>query len=289
MSQKIAIIILNWNGLENSRECLISLKKITYPSYKIIFIDNGSKINEAEILAKEFQSHFSEIRFIRNEKNLGFAQGNNQGITEALKDQEVGYVCTLNNDTIVELNFLDEAIKKFLDPQIGMIAMKVINYYEQNKIDSLGMTLTQSGLTFNNKIQNTNDKLQNIFCPCGSAALYSRQLLEKCFINENEYFDKDFFCYAEDFDLGFRGRLAGFDCLLADEAIVYHKVSASTSEKSDLAVFYTYRNICWTLIKDLPFILWLKYLPKIIIGQLLIIFLYFLRRKYFLILNSFFL
>lgn len=287
-SSKVVIIILNWNGLLNSRECLNSLKKSTYSNFEVIFIDNGSERNEAKILAKEFSSSL-KIKFIRNKENLGFAQGCNQGINEAFKDPNVEFICLLNNDTKVVANFLNEAISKFRQSEnqqknfkTGMVAIRIMNYTQPKKIDSLGIQLTQGGLAFNRR-----NKREKIFCPCGAAAIYSKEMLEK--IKENGfYFDPDYFCYAEDLDLGFRGRLVNFNCLLAEKAVVYHKISKTTFEKSNLAVFYTYRNIIWTLIKNLPTALWLKYLPKIIFGQLLIILLYFLRRKPVLILKAYF-
>ena len=116
--------------------------------------------------------------------------------------------------------------------------------------------------------------------------MYSREMLEKVAPDGN-YLDPDYFCYAEDLDLGFRGRLAGFDCVLADKSVIYHKGSASTSKMSDFAVYHTYRNVVWTLVKNLPVSLFFRYLPKLIIGQKAIILLYFLRRKPGLVLKAY--
>ena len=64
---EVSIIILNWNGLEDTIECLESLKKITYPNYKVIVIDNGSSGNDADILQSRFADY---IHLIKNDKNL---------------------------------------------------------------------------------------------------------------------------------------------------------------------------------------------------------------------------
>ena len=74
---RIGIIILNWNGLEDTKECLKSLRQITYSDYFIIVIDNGSDNNEAKQISIEF-SQFAEV--ISLPKNLGYAKGNNLGI-----------------------------------------------------------------------------------------------------------------------------------------------------------------------------------------------------------------
>jgi len=73
---KIAIVILNWNGYEDTSECIISLKKITYDNYKIIVVDNGSRQEDYLLLKK----NFPEIEAVRSESNLGFTGGNNLGI-----------------------------------------------------------------------------------------------------------------------------------------------------------------------------------------------------------------
>ncbi len=279
---KLAIIILNWNGLENTKECLDSLKKSS-ADFKIFLVDNGSKNNEGEILKKEYGDF---VTLIQNDKNLGFAQGNNIGIEYALKDSEIKYVLTLNNDTTVEPNFIEEALEKFSDPKIGMVAPKTMNYYQRNKIDNLGIQFTKGGLSFN--IKSVEATVQNIFCPCGAAAFYSRELLEILMKEDGCYFDPDFFAYAEDLDLGFRARLKGFKCVLTADSIVYHKVSASTKIMSNLAVYYTYRNIMWVLTKNLPAPLFLRYLPKIIMGQIAIILLWIMRGKPLLIFRAYF-
>jgi GT2 family glycosyltransferase len=266
---KVVIIILNWNGIRDTLECLTSLRKITYPNFKIIIIDNGS-VEENIAMLRQIKD--KNVQIIFNKENLGFAEANNIGIRAALKDPKVKYICTLNNDTVVNPNFLTEAVT--LDG--NMVAMQIMKYDQPDQVDSLGIALTRGGLAFNIK-----SDIQ-LFCPCAGAALYSRQLLEKVGL-----FDSDFFCYGEDLDLGFRARLLGFDCSLADKAIVYHKGSASTSLMSNTAVYYTYRNIIWTLAKNLPGLLFVKYLAKIILGQLAIVLLWFLRKKPKLILKTY--
>jgi GT2 family glycosyltransferase len=75
-------IVLNWNGLTDTRECLGSLRKVDYPANRIIVVDNGSDADEAGTLEREFAGF---IEVVRNPVNLGFAGGMNVGIRRALK------------------------------------------------------------------------------------------------------------------------------------------------------------------------------------------------------------
>ena len=115
---EVSIIILNWNGLEDTIECLESLKKITYPNYKLIIVDNGSEGNDVAVLRHRFGSY---IHIIEKDKNYGFTEGNNIGMRYALKG-EARYILLLNNDTIVDPDFLSNLIKVAAgDPKIGLL------------------------------------------------------------------------------------------------------------------------------------------------------------------------
>src|SRR3989338_8688947 len=95
---RIAIIVLHYRNLADTRQCLASLRNLDYPDFKIILVNNDSP-EHGKILRQDFAS---DLRFIQNEKNLGFAEGNNVGIRDALRDEKVAAVVILNNDTQVE-------------------------------------------------------------------------------------------------------------------------------------------------------------------------------------------
>ena len=158
------------------------------------------------------------------------------------------------------------------DKSIGMIAPRMLRADNQQTIDNLGIVLTRSGIPFNRKRVN-----QRLFCPTG-VALYSRSMLETV-RDGNDYFDPEFFAYAEDFDLGFRAILAGYLSAYSDEAIIYHKGSASAIAMSDFNVFHTQRNVLWTWIKDMPCKNFLKNMPWLLAGQLAIMVLYIFRKR----------
>jgi len=224
--------------------------------------DQGSDRNEAEIVCQKYQA-YPQIKSIRLDKNYGFAQGGNLGINEAFKDSEVKYVVCLNNDTVIEPDFVTKLVETARQG-FDMVGAQVFNYTDHNQVDNFGMEVTASMLTFNRlNFQST------LFCPSGCAVLYSRQLLEQVKL-ENNYFDPDFFCYAEDWDLGFRALLQGFKPAIA-ETKVFHKGSASTSKMSGFSIYHTYRNSVWVILKNLPTKLLFKYILKIKLGHWAII------------------
>ena len=286
-SPRIAIIILHYKNLADTRACLRSLRKIDYPlsnlpltkgetqrGFSVIVVNN-----DASDHAQTFQDEFGDfIEIIQNENNLGFAEGNNVGIRQALKDQKTNAILLLNNDTVVEPDFLSAIVKS----DAGMVAPRMMRYDERNKIDNLGIVLMSSGLAFNR-----SDENQKLFCPCGACALYSRKLLETIVIarrgtsrsNDSYYFDPSYFAYCGDLDLGWRARNAGFKPAYAKDAIVFHKGSASTNKLSDFAVYHTYRNLLWTQFKNFPAPLLLWQSPWLGVGWFFIISLYFFKGR----------
>lgn len=238
-----AAVILNWNGLEMTKQCLRSLFLCSYPDLKIILVDNGSQDYEADQLEKIF-GH--TINLIRLQKNLGFAEGNNIGIRVAIQDG-AKYVCLLNNDTTVNPNFLDALVAAAeLNNSIAMVAPTMRSMKNPSVIDNLGITLTLSGLSFNRKTEKWR-----MFCPSGGAVLYRCSALLDV-AEGNNFFDPTYFAYVEDLDLGFRLLWRGYRPAYASQAVVSHRGSGSTSPMSDFALYYSQRNLLLTWVKNLP-------------------------------------
>ncbi len=268
----IAIIVLHYKNLGDTRACLESLGRVDYPRHSVIVVNNDIPDH-----SNALKDEFPDVTLIQNESNVGFAEGNNVGIRAALKDDQTDAVLILNNDTEVEPNFLTEMAPKLSPPYQGgdtegvhMIAPRMVQYDNRDKVDNLGVVMMKSGLPFNRLDEN-----QKLFCPSAGCALYSRKLLDAVAYQRDRtpyYFDRTFFAYAEDVDLGFRSRLLGFEPGYAKDAIVYHKGSASSSKLSDLAVYHTYRNLVWTQYKNYPLALLLRHLFWLVLGWKLIFF-----------------
>jgi GT2 family glycosyltransferase len=246
---KVAIIILNWNGLEDTIECLEFLRKIPYPNYEVIVVDNGSKGNDAQVLDEKFGDY---IHLIRNDKNYGYTGGNNIGIKYALDKSAPDYFLILNNDTIVAPDFLGQLIKAAeSDASIGMVGSKVYYYDFPNRIQGAGgkvnMRTGRASLIGVKEIDagqyDTKQEVDYLFGCC--------LLVKKDVIHKVGLFDESYFCYWDETDYCFRVKKAGYKVVYVPEAKIWHKAplklkvwnKTSVGDKaSGLPYYYMARN-----------------------------------------------
>ena len=126
---KVAIVILNWNGAEDTIECLASLFKIDHKNVQIVVVDYGST-DDSVLKIKKFAQ--DRITLVGAPENLGFARGNNLGIKLALKDPEITHVLVLNNDIVVAPDFLTKMLLGFsLATNVALVGPKIIDYYSK--------------------------------------------------------------------------------------------------------------------------------------------------------------
>jgi len=235
---KIAIVILNWNGYEDTSECIISLQNITYDNYKIIIVDNGSRQDDFLLLKK----NFPEIEVIRSESNLGFTGGNNLGIEYAMKMHPDCFLL-LNNDTIVEPNFIQPLLDVFeKEKDAGITAPQINYFYEPKKIWTEGGNISLvrgSGFAYSDRIESKiKPDNKSVTFVSGCCMLIKKEVLEKIGL-----FDDNFFLYVEDADLCFRTIKADFKIFVSNNSRIFHKVSSSTNESlSQLPLYYVTRN-----------------------------------------------
>ena len=251
----VSVIILTWNGRAYLSECLESLAAQSCRDFETILVDNGSTDGSAEYV----RGAYPWVRLLELPENVGFAEGNNRGLAMA----QGAYVVTLNNDTKAAPEFLAELVRVAeSDARIGMVAAKMRNYYQPERLDAVGLKIGTNGLGYNIGIGETDSGQYDdavIFGPCGGAALYRLEMLD-----ETGFFDADFFAYYEDFDLAWRARLAGWKALAAPRALVYHVHSATGGEMSRFKTYYTHRNKWCVIIKNWPLSLLLKRLPVLL-------------------------
>ena len=257
----IAFLILHYKNEEDTINCINSILKNSNKDYLIFLLDNSEKENKLETL---YQNN-EKIRYYKSEKNLGFAKGNNFLIQKALFYKDIEDIIFLNNDAEIEKEFVNKVYKKIIENSAKYFYFQINSYDNENKIDSIGIEFTTSGVAFN-KI----NKERKTFCPMGACMLYKKELIEKLIEKHGYFFDEDYFCYAEDLDVGFRSLLLGYrpDFI---ETRVLHKGSASTSKMSDFAIYHSYRNIEWTIKKNYPKSFLIKYFLWIKIAKLGII------------------
>ncbi len=218
---EVSIIILNWNGLEDTIECLGSLKKITYPNYEVIVVDNGSKENDAQVLEEKFGDY---VHLIRNDRNYGYTGGNNIGIRYALDNSSPDYLLILNNDTVVAPDFLGQMVAVAeSDASIGIVGPKVYYYDFPNRIQSVGVMTSlrtgQSRVIGKKQIDTGQFDIQReVDYVSGCCLLIKKELIQKVGL-----FDERYFCYCEESDYCIRAERAGYKTVYVPLAKIWHK------------------------------------------------------------------
>lgn len=247
---KVYIIILNWNGLSDTVECLESLKKITYKNYKVIVVDNASKNDEINVLKKLFANN---VHYIQNNCNNGFSAGNNLGIKFALL-HDADYILLLNNDTTVESNFLTELVKTAENNESnGIVTPKIVTYNDHKKIWFAGGKIYwltgDAGHVGYNEIDNEkHNVITNTDFASGCCLLISKKVFDKI-----GFFDEKYFLYYEDTDFSFRSKNSGFKIIYNPKAVIYHKEISATDSFSKTKSYYLTRNKLYFIQKNFPF------------------------------------
>jgi GT2 family glycosyltransferase len=249
----ISIIVLNYNEPQITVRCLGSLKDLMYKNYEIILVDNGS-VEDIEKYVKSSE----QIKIIKNKKNLGYAEGNNVGVKIAKGD----LIVFLNNDVVVEKDFLNPLVEKLLsDPQIAAVQPKILQYPKKQLVDSVGSYFMSTGFLYhvghNKKDQKKYQKEAEIFTMKGACMIFKKKVLDKVGI-----LDKDYFAYFEETDLCQRVLLAGYKIVYTPTSVIYHE-GGQTSKKlqSTFVQFHSYKNRIYTYCKNLEAPTLLKVLP----------------------------
>jgi GT2 family glycosyltransferase len=217
----VAIIVLNWNGLEDTRKCLASLLQMRGPSPRIYVVDNGSTDGSVEKLFREFGDR---MVLLANRRNLLFAGGNNVGIRRALEDG-CTHILLLNNDTVVDPEMLAEMMKAGRDdavlcPKIYYMNRPNVLWYAGGKLNLRRARIAHRGIREIDRGQ--YDQLEPTDWATGCALFTTRRVYETVGL-----LDEEFRLYCEDVDFCLRARAARFPIIYLPTAEVWHKVSAA--------------------------------------------------------------
>ena len=285
MNKKVAIILGNFGDYAEKYlfDCIEGLRLQDWTGEKKIFIYDNASTDKSRNYLKRIAP---EAEIITNQTNDGFAKGNNDAIKKAL-EQGFDYVVLFNLDMVFEPDCLRKMIEamemtndKFLisneiqnskfkiqNFSIGAVQARIMLWPEKEKINSLGNITHFLGFGYcdgyNELIQNSKFKIQNsqdICYPSGAAVLFRADVLKKVGL-----FDEKFWMYNEDQDLGWRIWLAGFKCVLAPEAVVYHKYEFSRSIQK---YYWMDRNRILAILKNYHWLTLLFILPAFIIMEL---------------------
>jgi GT2 family glycosyltransferase len=267
----VYIILINYNGLQDTIECLESILKIKYKRYKIILVDNASGENEASILSNKFP----EIKILTNKINLGFTGGNNLGIKEALKDEECKYILIINNDTIVPRDFLDKLIiYADLNPDT-LISPKIL-FNKTDRIQCMGCKILKPfGISLNYLKNKKSYKINRIITPdflSGCCILIPTKIIKQIGL-----FNDLYFAYWEDTEYCFRSKKAGYKLAVLPNSFIWHKHSKSSESNPGKKQYLLIRNQIIFVMKHFKF--WEKIFILILFAPIFHFFLNLLRYK----------
>ncbi|MBD3362735.1 glycosyltransferase [Candidatus Dojkabacteria bacterium] len=263
---KIGIIILNWNGLQDTIECVDSVLDQTYQRFKIYLIDNGSQNNEAHFL-EEMYADNSSIQIIKFKKNLGFTGAHNLIFKNFIQKKNFEYIALLNNDAVVEPGWLENMVKCAEEEQCDMVSCKMLQYKNKKFVDTLGFTLLNTGDVVPTYRYERADNFQERFRnwgPSGGAALIRISMLE-----EIGFFDDYFNNGYEDSEFCVRATLLGYKCIFEPNAVLYHKGSVSINKIRNYKYSLKFqKNILYTICKLLPLTVLLLNFPFLLLRNI---------------------
>lgn len=265
---KVAYVIVCWNNRELLDECIRSIQSQTHPNKKIIMVDNASSDDSVEYIGQ----HYPEVEVLAQDRNYAFAKGNNIGIEHALKDTNIKYVALINTDATLDPNWtrtiIELAQKK---PKGAAFQTITLDYYDHNIIDSTHIYVAHNGQATQGSwrrplIAGTDVAPQKVFGCNAAAVIYAREFIEAQPFKK--FFDETMWMYLEDVDVAARATVMGWDNYTVPGARAYHMGSASSSKNPGFSLYLTFRNNSGMLVKNFPFLILVRMLPKIVRGDI---------------------
>jgi GT2 family glycosyltransferase len=247
----IAILIINWNGLDDTLQCLDALYACEENNFEVFLVDNASEISPEKIITARFQ----KVHYIASESNLGFAGGNNLAIKTVL---ELGftYILFLNNDTLTSPDFLSplcQALEK--NPQLNAVQPCIYFAHKPDQIWSAGgkWNKWKGDAETITKIPSQNE-LYQLDWLTGCAMMVRATALK-----HTGGFNPQFFAYYEDVELSFRLNENKNQLALVANSVIWHKVGGSVHLVDNtegnlypMVHFWNWRNRIWVMKKYQP-------------------------------------
>ena len=238
-SPRVVVIVLNWNGKDDTLACLESLEQVTYPNFETIVVDNGSTDGSVAAIRAGFPSQ----AVIETGENLGFAEGNNVGLRHA-RERDADYALLLNNDVVAAPDFLTHLLQVIdADPSIGVVGPMIYYHDLPDTIWTAGGRIDRSrGQSFMigiDECPNDDEYItREVDFVSGCALLARISALEKA-----GDLDARFFMYYEETEWCVRIRRAGYRILHVPQAKIWHKIQPDDGRaKSPLVHYYMTRN-----------------------------------------------
>jgi GT2 family glycosyltransferase len=249
---KVAIVILNWNGIEHLRQFLPSVMASTWSNLSVVVGDNGSTDGSIDFLEK----NYPQITCIINDRNYGFTGGYNKVLSHVAAD----YYILLNSDVEVGPEWIEPVIALMeSDPLIAAAAPKIKSFANKNQfehagaaggfIDSFGYPFCRGRMFY--EIEDDHgqyDESGEVFWATG-AALFIKK---KCW-DEACGFDDRFFAHMEEIDLCWRLKNMGYQIMYCASSTVYHVGGGTLNTENPFKTYLNFRNNLLLLKNNLPF------------------------------------
>lgn len=235
----VVVVVLNWNGRQDTLDCLASLRALDGPSPTILVVDNGSSDGSEEAI----RSAHPDLPFLQTGSNLGFAGGNNAGI-EWARDHDADFVLLLNNDTQVQPDFLARLLARAdADPGLGILGCSIAYADAPDRLWAFG----------GGRFDIATGWVRHIQRPVPDAELATRgtvhfyvtgcaMLIRRGVVEAIGGLDRSYFHFCEDVDYCLRAKQHGFGIGVAPDSHLIHKVSATTQVDSPLFLYYNLRS-----------------------------------------------
>jgi len=235
----VVIIIVNWNGRDDTLACLASLDQLDYPACEIVIIDNGSTDNSVA----DIRVAYSDVTLIETGENLGYVGGNNIGL-EYTQTKGADYALLLNNDTVVAPDFLKLLVEAAeADSTVGIVGPTIYYFDQPDVIWSAGGAIDwRQGST---RMIGLGEVEQGQFGQSPRAVDFvtgCALLIKMPVVEQIGMLDPRFFAYYEETEWCIRAIRAGFKILHVPSAKIWHKISPVAREASPQVHYYMVRN-----------------------------------------------
>lgn len=275
---KVSVVLLNWNGEEDTIECLDSLKSVDYPNYEVILVDNCSKKDSIDtireyldndvyysydLIEKKDLDEFtkredSNLIFILNDENAGFAGGNNVALNYIKDTCPSGYLMLLNNDTVITENLLTALVNKFNESDdTGFVGANHFYYHDRTKLQTVGGGLIDlvHGECMAVTEFNRYDEFDFL---TGSCVFMSCDVLRDVGV-----MCEDYFMYWEDVDWSTHARKKGYKLRISNTGCIYHKEGSSIQSLS--RIYYHTRNRILYMKRNTSGLMYYKFMIYIVL------------------------
>ncbi|MEI6433516.1 MAG: glycosyltransferase family 2 protein [Bacteroidota bacterium] len=248
---RIAVVILNWNGVKFLRQFLPALIRYSKDVAEIIVADNASTDDSVQFL----HATYPELRIVQNPDNGGFAKGYNV----ALNQVEADYYVLLNSDIEVTENWIMPVISQMEEnPAVAACQPKIRSFHEPQKFEYAGAAggfIDKYGYPFcrgrifqsiEEDLGQYNDACE-VFWATGACMFVKAKLFHKM-----GGFDEDFFAHMEEIDFCWRLRNNGYRIMYCPLSTVYHIGGGTLPKVSWRKTYLNFRNNFYLLYKNLP-------------------------------------